>query len=114
MALSLSLSPSRRRGKSTLARNLALAVSTGDDFFGWKTYGGPVVYLAFEEREEDIKADFRAMGATGHEPIDIHVEGTPPNAIRELVKVVSELKPRLVVIDPALQAGARARRKGIR
>lgn len=87
-------------GKSTLARNLALAVSTGDDFFGWKTHGGPVVYLAFEEREEDIKADFRAMGATGHEPIDIHVDGTPPNAIKELVKVVRELKPRLVVIDP--------------
>ncbi len=87
-------------GKSTLARNLALAVSTGDDFLGWKTHAGSVVYLALEERPEDIKADFRAMGATGQEPIYIHAAGTPQGAIPELVKVVRERKPQLVVIDP--------------
>jgi hypothetical protein len=87
-------------GKSTLARNLALAVSTGDDFLGWKTHRGSVIYLALEERDDDIKADFRAMGATGQEPIDIHTDGTPQDAMRELVKVVRARKPRLVVIDP--------------
>ena len=52
-------------GKSTLARNLALAVSAGKEFLGCSTRQGEVIYLAMEERPEDIKADFAAMGATG-------------------------------------------------
>ena len=56
-------------GKSTFARNLCLAVSRGDKFLGFETRRGECIYLALEEREEDIKNDFRAMGADGSEPI---------------------------------------------
>jgi RecA-family ATPase len=51
-------------GKSTFARNLALAVSKGIPFLGRETKQGSVIYLALEERVEDITADFRAMGAS--------------------------------------------------
>ena len=59
-------------GKSTFARNLCLAVSRGDEFLGFETKQGECIYLALEEREEDIKNDFRAMGADGSEPILVH------------------------------------------
>ena len=36
-------------GKSTFARNLAMAVARGNPFLGRNTAKGPVVYLALEE-----------------------------------------------------------------
>ncbi len=87
-------------GKSTFARNLALAVSTGRPFLGSSAPQGEVVYLALEEREEEIKADFLAMGATGDEPIHIHAAEAPEAAMVELVQLLQSRKPRLVVIDP--------------
>lgn len=87
-------------GKSTLARNLALAVSRGRPFLGSEALQGEVIYLALEERPEEIKADFQAMGATGSEPIQIHAANAPEDALPALVRLVRERKPRLVVIDP--------------
>jgi AAA domain len=87
-------------GKSTLARNLCLAVSRGNDFLGLKTKQGECIYLALEEREEDVRNDFRAMGADGTEPILIHAAAAPAEGIQALCDLVKERKPRLVVIDP--------------
>jgi RecA-family ATPase len=42
-------------GKTTLAFNLAVAVSRGEEFLGRKTTQGPVVYLALEEKKGEIK-----------------------------------------------------------
>ena len=64
-------------GKSTFARNLCLAVSRGEDFLGRKTNQGECIYLALEEREEDVKNDFRAMGADGSELIFVHAAAAP-------------------------------------
>jgi protein-S-isoprenylcysteine O-methyltransferase Ste14 len=50
-------------GKSTFARGLALAVARGEPFLGRITRQGACIYLALEERHEEITADFRAMGA---------------------------------------------------
>lgn len=90
-------------GKGTLARNLCLAVSRGEDFLGLKTKQGECIYLALEEREEDIKRDFQAMGADGTEPILIHAAAAPAEGIRALCELVRERKPRLVVIDPIIR-----------
>ena len=49
-------------GKSTFGRNLALAVSRGDEFLGRKTAQGPVVYLALEEKRTQVQDHFRRMG----------------------------------------------------
>jgi len=87
-------------GKSTFARNLCLAVSRGNDFLGLQTKQGECIYLALEEREEDVRNDFRAMGADGGEPILIHAAAAPAEGIRALCELVKERKPRLVVIDP--------------
>jgi putative DNA primase/helicase len=87
-------------GKSTFARNLCLAVSRGDDFLGLKTKQCECLYLALEEREEDIKRSFQAMGADGSEPIYIHAAAAPAEGISALCELVRQRRPGLVVIDP--------------
>jgi hypothetical protein len=83
-------------GKSTLARNLALAVARGELFLRGSVKKGPVVYLALEERAEDLAADFRTMGADGGEDIAFADRGLMQNVI----EMVRERKPVLLVIDP--------------
>jgi putative DNA primase/helicase len=87
-------------GKSTFARNLCLCVSRGEDFLGLKTKQGECIYLALEEREEDLKNDFRAMGADGSEPIFIHAAAAPGEGIAAVCDLVRQRRPVLVVIDP--------------
>ena len=87
-------------GKGTLARNLCLAVGRGEEFLGFGTKQGECIYLALEEREEDVRNDFRAMGADGTEPIFIHAAAAPAEGMKVLCALVRERKPRLVVIDP--------------
>jgi putative DNA primase/helicase len=87
-------------GKSTFARNLCLCVSRGEDFLGLKTRQGECIYLALEEREEDIKNDFRSMGAHGSEPIYVHAAAAPAEGIHALCDLVRKRRPIFVVIDP--------------
>jgi hypothetical protein len=87
-------------GKSTFARNLCLAVARGEDFLGLKTKKGECIYLALEEREDDIRQDFRAMGADGSESIYVYAASAPAEGIAALCHLVRERKPVLVVIDP--------------
>lgn len=86
-------------GKSTLARNLALAVSRGESFLGVNTQKGSVLYLALEERAEDVTADFRAMGAYGTEDILIADAGM----MVSVVAAIRKRRPILVVIDPMIR-----------
>ena len=87
-------------GKSTFARRLCLAVARGEAFLGRMSRQGSCIYLALEERVEEISADFRAMGADGTEPISIHADAVPASAIASLIALVRDLRPALVVIDP--------------
>ena len=87
-------------GKSTFARNLCLAISRGEDFLALKTKRGECIYLALEEREEDAKNDFRAMGADGSEPLYIHAAAAPAEGIIAVCDLVRQRRPVLVVIDP--------------
>lgn len=83
-------------GKSTFARNLALAVARGEPFLGLHVKRGAVLYLALEERIEDVAADFRAMGADGSEDIQI----ADAAQILDVVTILMERRPVLLVIDP--------------
>jgi hypothetical protein len=83
-------------GKSTLVRNLVLAVSRGEPFLGWDTKRGHVIYLSLEERVDDVVEDFRIMGADGSEDIEIAESST----VNEVVALLSDKKPALLVVDP--------------
>lgn len=86
-------------GKSTLARNLAVAVTRGEVFFGRATAKGKVIYLCLEEKRAEVAAHFRRMGAQGAD-IHIHTGRTPDDALTALQAAIDELNPVLVIIDP--------------
>lgn len=89
-----------KAGKSTLARNLALAIATGRDFLGKPVQQGPVIYLALEEKRSEVKKHFQDMSATGEEDIYIHAASAPADALQQIRAVVEEKKPILLIIDP--------------
>jgi len=88
--------------KSTLGRNLALAVARGEEFLGFTVAKGVVIFLALEERAQDVQADWRAMGAQvdGTEELYVHAAPSPVEGLVRLTELVRERKPALVVIDP--------------
>ncbi len=94
------LSAKPKVGKSTLARCLALAVASGEPFLGCKTTQGPVIYLALEEKRSEVRGHFSSLGATGEEPIHVHCAAAPQDALPDLCRLVKEIKPALVVVDP--------------
>ena len=89
-------------GKSTIARNLALAVARGDPSFLGRDLTGssPVVYLALEEKRSEVKKHFERMGADAGLPIFIHTGSAPEQAITELLKVIIESRAVLAIVDP--------------
>jgi 5S rRNA maturation endonuclease (ribonuclease M5) len=86
-------------GKSTMARNLAVAISKGESFLGRATVKGKVLYLCLEEKRGEVKKHFEKMGANSAD-IFIHTGATPENAIAELAVAIAEIEPVLVIIDP--------------
>src|SRR5262249_12811745 len=61
-----------KTGKTTLCRQLALAIARGESFLGRTTQKGKVIYFAFEEQEQNVQDHFKQMGATGDEEIYIN------------------------------------------
>ncbi len=86
-------------GKSTLARNLAVAITRGEAFFGRATASGKVIYLCLEEKRAEVAAHFRRMGAQGAD-IHIHTGRAPDDALVALQTAIDELEPSLVIVDP--------------
>jgi len=84
-------------GKSTLARNLALALARGGAPFLGRDLAGPcpVVYLALEEKRSQVKKHFERMGATGDLPIFIHTGSAPEEAIVSIISITILLYPLL-------------------
>jgi putative DNA primase/helicase len=86
-------------GKSTLARNLTVAVTRGEDFFGRSTTRGKVIYLALEEKLSEVKAHFRRIGTDGKD-ILVPQGFMPKDPFRFLSEAIEESGASLVVIDP--------------
>jgi RecA-family ATPase len=89
-----------KSGKSTFARNLAVAVARGEPFLGWQTKQGAVVYAALEEERGQVRAHFRDLGAQGNEPIYIFARAAPNEALVWLRRAVENYRPGLTNVDP--------------
>ncbi len=89
-----------KAGKTTLARNLALAVARGQSFLTRATHPGAVIYLALEEKRSEVRKHFHDLGAIGTEAIFIHVASAPADALEQLRTVAQEKIIVLVIIDP--------------
>ena len=86
-------------GKSTMARNLALAVARGEAFFGRGCECGTVLYLALEEKRGEVRVHLEQMGASD-EDLHLHFGSSPEDALKWVERLIREYNPRLVVIDP--------------
>jgi energy-coupling factor transporter ATP-binding protein EcfA2 len=88
-------------GKSTLARQLAVAVVHGELFLGRATFKSKVVYWQSEETEEDAREDFHKSGMS-FDDTDfclLHAEGAENNltALNECLNDDPDI--RLVIIE---------------
>ena len=79
-------------GKSTLARDMALAVAQGKPWLGREVKQGPVLYLALEEHPRMIGTHMRSMGASAADPLYVRVDPLD-DPIAELGAMVKELQP---------------------
>jgi len=86
-------------GKSTAARSMALAVARGDRWLGRACAQGPVWYLAFEGRRQDIKMHFQQMDARDEDAISIFAGQAPRAVVREVQQLAECERPALIIID---------------
>ncbi len=89
-----------KSGKSTLVRQLVRCICRGESFLGHSVKKGNIVYCALEEQDAMLKNDFKRLGITANDPIQIHVGGPMTmNATRDLEEYLVAQKPMLCVID---------------
>jgi len=91
-----------KSGKSTLSRQLAVAVSKGQDFLGRSTVQGQALYFASEELGAHLDEHFDMLGSGADDP-NIHTVLRRPGSgfVSRLGDTLKELSDvRLVIIDP--------------
>ena len=86
-------------GKSTLVRNLALAVARGQVFLGRATVQVSVLYLALEEQREQVATHFTNLEAED-EPVFVSTDRAPADSLGELEKHIRVNEAKLAIVDP--------------
>ena len=86
-------------GKSTLARDLALAVAQGRPWLGRMVKQGPALILALEEHKRQVTNHLTKMGAKAADPVHVWLDPVA-NPIEALRAEAEEIRPALIVIDP--------------
>ena len=99
-----SLSAKPKTGKSSFARTLTAAVSTGSDFLGMPTQCGKVLYLNLEGPRGVLQQHFDKLGVSDSDKIFVVDERMPSKGelgiemLEETIK--AHLPLSLVVVDP--------------
>lgn len=92
-----------KSGKSTISRQLAVAVAKGQSCLGRSVTKGKVLYLALEEQEGLLMQQFKHIGVTDQDDILLHVGpmnmGNPNDSLKEAIE---QYNASLVVIDTLL------------
>ena len=93
-------------GKTTLMRELTMAVIRGEPFLGRPTVKGRVVYAMLDADGEDVTYDeFAKLGFNDadaewcrflFEPMMAQIE----KGLEQFIKILQDFKPSLVIIDP--------------
>lgn len=86
-------------GKTTMLRELCVAVAHGEEFFGKKTRKGPVVFLALEELVSQMNKEFIKLGVRPETELYIHAAPAPSGAVEKLATLIETYKPVLLVVD---------------
>jgi len=86
-------------GKTTLILNLARSIAAGDDFMGREVKQGLVIYLAFEEKDTEVKLKLMQAHVPVTMPILLHFGAPPTDKLGALRALVIDHHPSLIVID---------------
>jgi hypothetical protein len=87
-------------GKSTFARAMLAAVSSGGEFLGDICRGGTVLLIGLEEHVGDIARSLQEFGADPHRVVIVEPEGVRgQDPIGMIERITEHLEPDLVVID---------------
>jgi archaellum biogenesis ATPase FlaH len=91
-----------KSGKTTLARQLAVAISQGLPFLGRKTQQGSVLYMALEEKQSEVAEHFQSLGLCESDPVRILCGAVQKhNAIAMLSETLQTARDiNLIIIDP--------------
>jgi hypothetical protein len=94
-----------KAGKTTLSRQVSLAVAKGEPFLGMPTIKGKVLYIAVEEKKSELVRHFKSMGADPGlgDQILVHAASAPDECIDQLFDLAMEHKPELIVLDTMLK-----------
>lgn len=88
-----------KAGKSTTARVLALEVARGGMFLDRACLQVPVWYLALEDKRSEVRKHFRALGATGREPVGLVFPQPGRALLTQLHALAERERPGLIVVD---------------
>jgi hypothetical protein len=88
-----------KTGKSTAARALALEVARGGSWLGFACLPRAVWYLVLEDKRSEVRRHFRAMGATGDEPVRFVFRQPTDQLIGQLHDLAAKEHPGLIVVD---------------
>jgi hypothetical protein len=88
-----------KTGKTTAARDLALAVARGETWLGRACAPGAVWYLALEGRRQDHKAHFRRMGATAADRLWVYVGRASKTIVADVRLRAQQERPTLIIVD---------------
>ena len=93
-----------KSGKSTLTRQLAMAVSRGGSFLGRKVKKGKTIYLALEEQENMLGSQLKNLGIEESDEILMKAGPIDPgvDANQALHKAAKVYEASLIVIDTML------------
>ena len=89
-------------GKSTLARNLIMAVAQGESLLGRGTCQAPVLYLAMEEKRGEVTDHLRKL-RLGGEKVYSWFGGVLEDPLKSLALTIQYTQAGLVVIDPMIR-----------
>ncbi len=87
-------------GKSTLAGELALAVSRGAPWLGFGTSPGPVLYVSVGGRLDEIRGSFAALGLSPADEVRFLPVAPGAAALERVRELAGSLRPALVIVDP--------------
>jgi hypothetical protein len=88
-----------KSGKSTMLRELAVAVARGEPWLGWRTTPGRVWLLCFEDQRSEIQRHLRRLGVTASDPLSLFSGQAPPDLIQHLEARAATEPPSLIILD---------------
>lgn len=88
-----------RAGKTTLALNLALAVSRGIPFLGRATSKAKCLYVAIDNSRRDMKILCAQLGIIPDDDLHIHIGKIPVNSTDWCLDIAVKIGAKLIIID---------------